>query len=208
MQVPCYTSNQDKNKQSPVAEVASFLPNGELKETGPSTEKKKGEFGSKWRQRGFYKRQYKKGVPQKDGKRRGIEEGKKVKGTRVGDNKGKMERNIRRRRRENSRHRSRTPPPSPKGAHHEANESTTEKHPETVEAPENQEEETLRPTAVPGGEGEETEMRPPRSKSNQKKGASGSKSSQEQDTPHRLEPQGKTQGMADERKKQSRGHAQ
>ena len=32
MQVPCYTSNQDENKQSSVAEVAFFLPNGELKE--------------------------------------------------------------------------------------------------------------------------------------------------------------------------------
>ena len=76
----------------------------------------------------------------------------------------------------------------------------TEKQPEAVEALENQEEKTLRPTAVPGGEGEETEVSSPRGKSNQKKGASGSKSSQEQDTPHRLEPQGKTQGMADERK--------
>ena len=33
MQVSCYTSNQDENKRSPVAEVASFLPKGELKET-------------------------------------------------------------------------------------------------------------------------------------------------------------------------------
>ena len=95
-------SNQDENKGSPVAGVASFLPNRELKETVPSTETKKGDFNSKWRQRGFYKRQHKKGVPQKDGKRRRIEEGKKVKDTRVGNNKGKMERSIRRRRRENS----------------------------------------------------------------------------------------------------------
>ena len=35
-------SNQDENKKSPVAEVASFLLNGELKETVPSIEKKQG----------------------------------------------------------------------------------------------------------------------------------------------------------------------
>ena len=32
-------SNQAENKRSPVAEVDSFLPNGELKDTVPSTEK-------------------------------------------------------------------------------------------------------------------------------------------------------------------------
>ena len=81
----------------------------------------------------------------------------------------------------------------------EANEITTEKQPEALEAPENQKEETLRPTAVPRGEGEETEVRTPRGKSNQQNGASGCKSCQEQDTPHRLEPQGKAQGMVDKR---------
>ena len=84
----------------------------------------------------------------------------------------------------------------------------TEKQPEALEAPKKPQEETLRPMAVPKGEGEEMEVRTPRGKSNQQKGASGSKSSQEQGTPHRLKPQGKTQGMADKRKKQSRGHAQ
>ena len=75
----------------------------------------------------------------------------------------------------------------------------TEKQPEALEAPKKPQEETLRPMAVPKGEGEEMEVRTPRGKSNQQKGASGSKSSQEQGTPHRFEPQGKTQGTADER---------
>ena len=44
-------------------------------------------------------------------------------------------------------------------------------------------------------------MRTPRGKSNQQKGASGSKSSQEQGTPHRFKSQGKTKDTADERKK-------
>ena len=55
----------------------------------------------------------------------------------------------------------------PKGDNHGANEITTEKQPEAIKAPENQEEETLRPPPVPRGEGEETEVKTPRGKSNQ-----------------------------------------
>ena len=90
-----------------------------------------------------------------------------------------MERSIRRKRREDFRDRSMTPPPSLREVPHGANETTTEKQPEALEAPKNQQEETPRPTAVPRGEGEETEARTPGGKSLHLQGAPGSKSSQD-----------------------------
>ena len=98
---------------------------------------------------------------------------------------------------------STTPPPSSRGDHHGANEATTERQLEAVEAPRNRQEKVSGPTAVPRVEGKETEARASWGTSLHLQGPPGRKSDQEQGPPYKSDPQGKILGTAHGRK---RGH--
>ena len=74
---------------------------------------------------------------------------------------------------------STTPPPSSRGDHHGANEATTERQLEAVEAPRNRQEKVSGPTAVPRVEGKETEARASWGTSLHLQGPPGRKSGQE-----------------------------